>query len=263
MAEKINIFSDEWVDIVFQGKNQLYGAYDLRKTSSKRHAKALLIAVSVFLVAILSPILIKEITKGMRDRDLTVRTLSNLKLDKPKDKEIPKPITPPPPKVRNTVKFVPPVIKPDEDVPEDNPPIVEELNKTNTTIGTEDVKNGVDEYIAPVTNEVADDNQVFVAVEQMPEFEGGERALSNFLSSNLRYPVVALENGVQGRVIVRFAVDRDGGISDVSVLKGIGSGCDEEAVRIVKRMPRWKPGKQGGRAVAVWYTLPIMFTISQ
>lgn len=262
MAEKINIFSDQWVDIVFQNKNHEYGAYDMRKTSSNRHGKAMLIAVSVFLFAILSPILIKEIQKGLREKDETVRVLKNINLTKPKDKEIPKPITPPPPKVRNTVKFVPPVIKPDEQVPEETPMINDKINEVKTAIGTEDVSGGTDEP-APVVNTVAEVEEVFVAVEQMPEFEGGERALMNFINSNIRYPVVALENGIQGRVIVRFAVDKEGAISSVSIIKGIGGGCDEEAVRIVKRMPHWKPGKQGGRAVSVWYTLPIMFTISQ
>jgi protein TonB len=262
MAEKINLFSDQWVDIVFQNKNHLYGAYDLRKTSSRRHAKAVAIAVGFFLIAILSPILINEISKGIREKDDRVRVLTDIKLDRPKDKEIPKPLTPPPPKIRNTVKFVPPVIKPDEEVPEDEKPIlVEEINKVNTAIGAEEVKGGTDELIPVETP--AEVEEPFVAVEQMPEFEGGERAMNNFVTSNIRYPVIALENGISGRVILRFVVDKNGEISQVTVLRGIGGGCDEEAIRIVKRMPRWKPGKQGGRSVPVWFTLPIAFTIAQ
>ena len=262
MIDKINIFSDQWVDIVFQNKNKLYGAYDLRKTSSKRHAKALLIAVSVFLVAILSPILIKELSNLRKhDGDKTVRTLVNVNLEKPKE-DIPKPIVPPPPPVRNQMKFVPPVIKKDEDVPEEPPIINIEVQKSTAAVSTADVKGNTDAPEVAPQPEV-ESTEPFVAVEQMPEFEGGEKALFNFINSNIRYPVVALENGIFGRVIVRFAVDKNGAISSVSVIKGIGGGCDEEAIRIVKRMPNWKPGKQGGRAVPVWYTLPILFTISQ
>ncbi len=103
----------------------------------------------------------------------------------------------------------------------------------------------------------------FVAVEQMPQFQGGEDALRKFINSNLRYPVYAMESNIQGRVIVRFAVEKNGEISRISVLRGIGGGCDEEAMRIISMMPRWIPGKQGDSPVAVWYTLPITFAIAR
>jgi len=96
-------------------------------------------------------------------------------------------------------------------------------------------------------------------VEQMPQFEGGESALMNFISRNIRYPVKAMEQSIQGRVIVRFVVSDTGEVTQVSVLRGIGGGCDEEAMRVVSMMPRWKPGKQDGKPVNVWYTLPISF----
>lgn len=263
MSEKINIFSDQWVEIVFQNKNKQYGAYDMRKSSSKRHAIALSVAIGFFLIAILSPILIKKLAENARDTDQTVRTLTKINLDKPKDKEIPKPLTPPPPPIRNTIKFVPPVITKDELVPEDEKPIInEEIVKTNTAISTADVKGGIDEPI-PIVAQVAEVEEPFAVVEQMPEFDGGERALMNFVNANIRYPSIALENGVSGMVIVRFVVDKEGRVSNGTVLRGIGSGCDEEALRIIKKMPPWKPGKQGGRAVPVWFTLPIRFTLAQ
>lgn len=265
MSSKINIFSDQWVDIVFQDKDtQLYGgAYDMRKSSSKRHAKATLFAVILFVVAILAPILVKEISAlTKKDEDTTVRNLSVLKLDKPKV-EPPKPLAPPPPPVRNQIKFVPPVIKKDEEVVEEPPQIVEKIIDNKAAISTVDVKGGTDDVAVPVENKPAEVEEIFAVVEQMPEFEGGEKALYAFINANIRYPAIALENGVQGRVIVRFAVNSSGHIEQVSVLRGIGGGCDEEAIRIVKRMPAWKPGKQGGRSVSVWYTLPIMFALAQ
>lgn len=107
------------------------------------------------------------------------------------------------------------------------------------------------------------DSVIYTKVEEMPLFIGGESALYQHVNLNIRYPVIALENGIQGRVIVRFVVREDGFISNVSVLRGIGGGCDEEAVRIVKKMPKWKPGRIKGRPVSVWYTLPIMFALQQ
>lgn len=262
MGDKINIFSDEWVEIVFSNKNQQYGAYDLRKSSAKRHARALLIAVSVFLFAILSPILIKQLNALKKHEGNTrVTVLDNVNLKKP-EKEIEKPIVPPPPPVRNQIKFVPPVIKKDEEVVEEPPIINAVVQKAEAAVSTADVKGNTDApEVAPTP--VVENEEPFVAVEQMPEFEGGERALSNFIQANFRYPVIALENGISGKVIVRFVVNKDGEISQVSVLRGIGYGCDEEAMRIVKRMPHWKPGKQGGRSVPVWFTLPIAFQIAQ
>ena len=106
-------------------------------------------------------------------------------------------------------------------------------------------------------------NEVFVMVEQMPEFQGGESEMTKFISQNIRYPIPALRQNVQGRVIIRFVIDKQGDVLEPIILKGIGSGCDEEAIRVIKKMPRWTPGKQAGKFVAVWYTLPIMFTISK
>ena len=107
------------------------------------------------------------------------------------------------------------------------------------------------------------DEKALSKVEQIPEFVGGEKALFNFINHGIRYPVTALQWGISGRVIVRFAINEDGHISNVSVKEGIGGGCDEEAIRLIQKMPNWIPGRQDGKPVAVWYTLPIVFTISK
>jgi TonB family protein len=109
--------------------------------------------------------------------------------------------------------------------------------------------------------EIAEESQIFMAVEQMPEFPGGEEALYKFLTENITYPQSAKESGVQGRVYVTFVVEPDGTISDLRVLKGIGGGCDEEAIRVVKAMPEWIPGKQRGKPVRVQYNLPVKFSL--
>lgn len=115
----------------------------------------------------------------------------------------------------------------------------------------------------PVAVKVDESNQIFTAVEQNPEFMGGMDALLKFLQKNLRYPTPAVNANVGGKVFMQFVVGQDGSITKVDVLKGIGFGCDEEAQRVVKLMPRWSPGKQSGRPVAVRYTLPISFQLSE
>jgi protein TonB len=105
------------------------------------------------------------------------------------------------------------------------------------------------------------DTTVYTYVEEMPRFPGGEDALNNYLSKNIKYPSKALDNNIEGRVMVEFTVRTNGQIDDVKVLRGIGYGCDEEALRVVKSMPVWSPGKQNGKPVNVVYRVPIKFTI--
>lgn len=122
----------------------------------------------------------------------------------------------------------------------------------------------LDEIDAPpaVANEpVQSPDEPLVIVEVMPEFPGGQEAMFKYISNELKYPEEAKETGVQGRVYVTFVVERDGRITEVKVLRGIGSGCDEEAVRVVKGMPNWTPGTQAGKAVRVRYNLPIRFSL--
>jgi periplasmic protein TonB len=109
--------------------------------------------------------------------------------------------------------------------------------------------------------EVVEEEQIFTIVEEMPSFPGGEAELFKYLGKNIKYPQMATDAGISGVVYVTFVVDKDGKIRDVKVLRGIGGGCDEEAVRVVKSMPAWKPGKQRGKAVTVQYNLPIRFTL--
>jgi periplasmic protein TonB len=127
-----------------------------------------------------------------------------------------------------------------------------------------DQNTEVQEYVAPVKvdeEESAEEVQIFMVVESMPEFPGGESALYGYLAENIKYPQMAKESGIQGRVFVTFVVERDGRVTDVRVLRGIGGGCDEEAIRVVQNMPKWTPGKQRGKSVRVQYNLPVKFTL--
>lgn len=263
MAANNDIFSNEWCDLVFEAKNQEYGAFELRKNSSKRHFNALLIAIVVFILAVSAPGLLKQIFPKTVDKDVSVRALSNIELDKPKENLL-KEIPPPPPPLRNTIKFTPPVIKPDEQVlEEEQPKLQKEVIETKAAISNVAFDKGSDDVAAPIaTQKITEEpDQPFVIVEQMPQFPGGEKEMMKFIKNNLRYPSLAAENGIQGTVIVNFVVDRDGKITRIKVVRGIGGGCDEEAIRVLTKMPAWSPGKQGGKAVLVSYTVPIKYVL--
>ena len=120
----------------------------------------------------------------------------------------------------------------------------------------------IEEYVAPeVVEEEVVEQEIFQIVEEMPSYPGGEAKLMEYVAKNIKYPQIARETGIQGRVFVGFVVEPDGSVSNVKVLRGIGGGCDEEAMRVVKSMPKWKPGKQRGKAVRVSYMLPVNFKL--
>jgi len=263
MAAKNDIFSNEWCELVFEAKNHEYGAFELRQNSSKRHFRALLIASVFFVLFVSAPSLIKQIFPKNVEKDVTVRVLSKIELDKPKE-NILKEIPPPPPPMRNTIKFTPPVIKPDEQVQEEEQPkLQKEVIETKAAISNVAFDKGTDDVAAPVaTQKITEEvEQPFVIVEQMPQFPGGEKEMMKFIHNNLRYPSLAAENGIQGTVIVNFVVDHDGKITRIKVVRGIGGGCDEEAMRVLSKMPAWSPGRQGGKPVLVSYTVPIKYVL--
>lgn len=126
-----------------------------------------------------------------------------------------------------------------------------------------DQKTVIEAYIPPavVQEEAVHEQEIFIVVEDPPSFPGGDEARIRFLSENIRYPQMARESGIQGTVFVTFVVERDGSVTDVRILRGIGGGCDEEAIRVIKAMPKWNAGKQRGRPVRVQFNMPIRFTL--
>jgi protein TonB len=269
MSQKINLFNEAWVDLLFKERNREYGAFELRKDSSRRHKWGIIAALVFFALIITIPVLYKQIVANRKERMVEVTTLSNIEIDqkkieKPKEIIIEKPAPP----LKSTIKFTPPVIKPDEEVQEEEViKTQEELTKTEVTISIADIKgtdeeNGVD--IAELNNMIVEEDTTsapFVIVEQMPEFPGGDLALRKFLANSVKYPAIAIENAIQGKVFVNFVVDKNGSISNVSIARGVDPSIDKEAIRVVKSMPKWIPGKQGGQAVRVSYTVPINFVL--
>ncbi len=271
---KVDLISNAWCDLVFEGRNQSYGAYRLRKSTGKRNIWSILI-VLIAAVVIFSAIAIKNVIQANQKVAITtavelssIQTKKEAKVEKkaPVKIEQPKPVE----RVKSSIKFTAPVIKKDEEVrPEDEMKNQDELMKTKTTIGAFNVQ-GNDEVgggVLKAKEEIAqpeppkEDNKVFDVVEEQPSFPGGQGALMQWLRDNIKYPVIAAENGIEGRVIVQFVVSKTGSISDVRVARGVDPSLDKEAVRVVSNMPNWTPGKQNGTTVNVRYTLPVTFKL--
>ena len=274
---KIDLIDNGWVDLVFDGKNQSYGAYQLRKDTGKRNLKALITMFLIF--AAIAAIVIAKVSidnyiasrNAAIETDVELQSLAEKKEAKVERKEEPQIEKIEVEKVKSSVAFTTPEIKKDEEVQEDQEmKSQDELAATNTAIGAftvegNDVEAGevlkAKEVIAEPEPPKVEETKVFDVVEEMPQFPGGQAALLEYLAKNIKYPVVAEENGIQGKVIVTFVVERDGSITDVKVVKSVDPSLDKEASRVVKSMPRWQPGKQNGSAVRVKYTVPVQFRL--
>lgn len=271
MAKDINLNSKDWCDVVFEGKNQSYGAYRMRQTSSKRHLIAFLVIVLFAIFLAFLPALIKTVSSlTRRDQITEVTALSDLKLEDQVKEEniIHKEEAPPPPPMKSTIKFTPPVITDAADVTEaDEMKSQEDLQTSKVTISVADVKGTDDEHGVDIADlqehKVIAEEKPLYGVEQMPSFPGGEAELMKFIGDNLRYPTSASELGIEGRVTIRFVVSKTGEVKDVEVIRGLDPACDKEAIRVVKMMPNWIPGRQNGRNVPVYFTLPILYRLQR
>jgi protein TonB len=269
---KLDIFNPAWLDVVFAGRNQAYGAYQLRKSNSNTTTRALLIGSAIFILAVSSPLIAKYI-RGINPDDEVkeVETEIILATPPPIDPNTPPPppqVEPPKPKT-SQVKFPPPVVVPKEQVRDEEPPTVEDLKvadpgqKTIEGDPTQEVR--IDEPVgeAPVGAKVTEDNGVYnvASVEVMPEYPGGISKFYTWVQKNYVYPPAAQEQGVSGRVTMSFVVEKDGSLTDIKVLKDAGLGTGEAAIRLLKKSTQWKPGIQNGRPVRVQYTLPISLNL--
>jgi protein TonB len=273
---KIDLIDNGWVDLVFDGKNQAYGAYQLRKNTGIRNLKALAVMFAAFLIIagiVYAKVSIENYIASKNaaiEADVELQSLAEKKEIKEEKKDEPEVEKIEVERVKSSVAFTVPEIKKDEEVKEDQEmKSQDDLAETNTAIGaftvegndeTAEVKH-VEEKIAEPEPVKEEETKVFDVVEQMPSFPGGPSALMQYLNSNIKYPVVAEENGVQGRVVCTFVVEKDGSITDVRVVKSVDPSLDKEAVRVVKSMPKWIPGKQNGSAVRVKYTVPVTFRL--
>ncbi|MBQ8486758.1 MAG: energy transducer TonB [Prevotella sp.] len=275
---KIDLLDQQWIDLVFDGKNEAYGAYALRHDTSKRNLWAMLalIAGLIAIVAIfLSVGAVQDAIARAASEHETEVTLEQVEeeVEEQEEEEIVYEVQPEEQlvaeeTVMNSEKFT--AYEMEDDAPEQVTKTQDEVAQSDVAIGALDYDQGSDEaeHVLKVNEKVVDEvppaveeTKIFEVVEQMPSFPGGDAALMQFLSKNIKYPVVAEENGIQGRVIATFVVERDGSITDVKVVKSVDPSLDKEAIRVLKSMPKWIPGKQNGSAVRVKYTVPVTFRL--
>ncbi len=270
ISSKNGVSNQTLDDILFEGKNKDYGAYDLRVSYLKTINKSFYFGTALFVIGLGVPILNAKYAD--KDKVNGEITLVHIYETPPPPVEAPIEIPPPPPIVAPDVpstRFLPPQIVANVDPEEETPPTVDQLKdapaSTITNVGNpDDIDIPIDETpkkAEPVEITTIDDNNVFTILEQMAEFPGGNSAMYKFIAKNLHYPVPALRANVSGKVYLSFVIDKNGEIYDAKITKGMGFGCDEEALRVVQSMPKWNPGRQSGRAVKSMFNLPIVFTL--
>lgn len=282
MAKDVDLTSQEWRDIVFEGKNKEFGAYVLRSTSRARHTKAIvwvLAAVAVILVLLI--LSVNNVFSRPEDDQVAVGTEQEITefnaeefeeeiKDEQEQFEMPEPeeiIAPE--EVANSQQVTDLLIVQDEEIEEDKQvKNQEDVLNNEAQLGAVDITEGVNDLNKVEVKEqviaepVVDDEPVSIAmVEQKPSFPGGEAAMYTWLSQNIVYPPAASEEGVQGRVVVEFVVGKDGSITNARVVRNRHPALDREALRVIQAMPRWVPGRNNGQPVKVTYTLPVTFKL--
>ncbi len=278
MAKDVDLSSKEWCDLIFEGKNKEFGAYEMRKNSDGRHNKAMIVVVIIMAIVFTLPLLISTILpKAEANIDAEIeQALVNLDTDAAEEEEPEEEIErieeqkpeALPEEILNTVKVTELAIVDDDQVKaEDEIKTQDELQQTETAFGQTDFDKGTDdisvvrEHKEEIIVEEKKEEKVFTAVEQMPQFPGGDAELMKYISTHIKYPTMAMENNIQGRVVVQFVVTKTGKVGEVKVVRSKDPDLDKEAVRVVKTLPNFIPGKMNGQAVNVWYTLPIQFKL--
>ena len=243
-------------EIIFRNRNREYGAYDLRRRY-KSTASFSILGVSAFfitLIMLISSFMPKEASGGPDTGYFITAT--------PEKYTVPKEVVPPvakkPAIQPEQPKYVPPKVVNDTD------DILSTMMTNETALSS--VKNGIvpekiDSLIRDITPDPVKNDEIFIKVEESPVFPGGDIALLKYIAENTKYPEEAAENNIQGKVIVKFAVSSDGSVKRIEILRGVHPLLDQEAMRVVSTLPLWKPGKQNGKPVSVWFLVPVTFQI--
>lgn len=268
-------------DIIFRNRNKEYGAYNLRMSYEKHMRRGLAWGLFIFLLLVSTPkisaLFGSDHTKTEGDEVIIIVDPYEDLLPQPKKTEVPDFTPPPPPPARSTVQYIPTNVRPDDQiVHEATMATIEDLKameiSTKTTEGSEDgiAMGFIEDYgdgdffdseVPVVEVKKKSEPEFYMHVEQMPEFGSGVNELMEYLSDRITYPELARSSGIEGTVVIQFVIDPKGQVTHVTLVRGIGGGCDEVAMKIVSNMPDWSPGKQQGRAVPVKMTLPIKFNL--
>jgi periplasmic protein TonB len=245
-------------DIVFETRNKEYGAYKLRKKYNRTVILALLVGIVILATAVITPYLNAKALENRLKRAERQVEIKMENLDQPNEQVAPPPPPPPPPAdVVQQQRYVPPVVV-DSIKPED---VTQLMTADDAQVEVKDQEVVEVVEVKEEVQEAEPEEIPFVVVEEMPMFPGGDAELLKYIAEHTTYSDIAKENNIQGRVIVRFCVTAKGGVSQVSILKGVDPELDAEAIRVVNTLPAFKPGKQGGKPVPVWYMVPITFTL--
>lgn len=283
MAKDVDLSSKEWTDLVFEGRNKDFGAYELRRHSEDRHTRAVIITLIGVIVLLIGGYFWGMYSDYRREQhelqlqaqleqQLAAMAEEEAQEEEPEQQAVEEPEVEEalPEEILNTIKDTEIAIAADNEVTEDitsKDDVQESTAAAGATTfdkGTDDlnvVREHKEEVI--VEEKAPEKEQVFNAVEQMPQFPGGDAELLKYIATHIQYPTVAAENGVQGRVVCKFVVQKDGTVGEVQVVRGKDPDLDKEAKRVIKTLPKFIPGKMNGQNVAVWYTLPINFKLQQ
>ena len=280
-----NLTSKEWRDLIFQGKNKEFGAYDLRKNSERRHTLAVIFTLIGLVVVILAVIGYSKLSDHLAEQralalleerermqaiEMAQQEEEAPEEEEPEEQKFEQEVIEVPEEVLATVQVTQIAIV-DADKVKNEVMDMDTQMEDNTARGvvTQEGSDDADKFqavreqvvVVEEPKEEPKPDQIFTAVEQQAEFPGGQQALMKWLSNNIRYPESAQQNGVSGRVIVKFVVEKDGSINSATIVKGVDKDLDNEALRVVKRMPKWQPGKNNGQAVRSYFTLPVTFKL--
>lgn len=275
------LFDTTFNNVVFAARNKAYGAYELRQEYSKHIMAAAIVAISLFATGLGWPLLMPVQEKASNNPETTDKDKGRVVIEElilqPPPAADPEPAQQaPPPATEEQVKTVRSIttrVVPDSHPgPDEAPPTQQEME--GAVIGTQNIAGvapsnlnlaGIDGdgSAGSIGTGESESNSVFDFVEEMPSFEGGEAALMRHISKKIRYPRQAITEQIEGIVVVSFVVNRNGKVTDATVLKGLGYGTDEEALRVIQSLPDWSPGKQNGKPVAVRYTVPIRFNLQR
>lgn len=287
MAKKsVDLTSAEWRNLVFADKNKEFGAYQLRKSSDKRHNLAVLYTlIGIVVISILvfsyskyadyraeqEAIALQEQREKMMAAALAQEEQQQEEEQEPEQQKFEQPEVQVPEEVLATVQVTQIAIV-DADKVKNEVMDMDAQKEDNTARGVvnQEGSDDADKFKAvqeqvvvkePEPEAKPKEEEIFVAVEQQAEFPGGQAALMKWLSNNIRYPETAQQNDVQGRVVVKFVVEKDGSIGAATIAKGVDKDLDKEALRVVKKMPKWQPGKNNGVAVRSYFNLPVTFKL--
>lgn len=285
MAKDVDLSSKEWRDIVFEGKNKEFGAYEMRKQSPHRHTRAVIIVLSVLAVVLVLLFLSikgifspreEEAPDAAIDQEMAAmaqeEAMQEEEIEEQPIIEQPEEIIQPE-EVANEQRVTDILVVEDEQFDETKQvKTQEEATQNEAQIGAIDVTEGTNDLNKQVVREqivqeapAPEPEKVYTMamVEQKPSFPGGDAAMYKWLGEHINYPAQASEEGVQGRVVVQFDVDKTGQIVNVKIARGRHPALDKEAMRLVKSMPKWQPGRNNGQPVKVTYTLPVTFKLQQ